>query len=167
MPAADPGTGRAGAMGRLGPVPGHAGALSAYGMAPHCRICRPRACGWLRVPRGMPARTAPEGAAGRALVGMGSPTGPQRGPRAPAGRHFLTGAAGLYGMSDPQMEKPHPVWWLAHLFFGILSGLVVYVLYKDKNPAAARFHLIGSLVIMAAITAAVMVSAVLVGVLIP
>ena len=73
----------------------------------------------------------------------------------------------MHGMSDPQMEKPHPIWWLAHLFFGILSGLVVYVLYKDKNPAAARYHLIGSLVIMAAITAAVMVSAVLVGVLIP
>ena len=45
-------------------------------------------------------------------------------------------------------EKPHPVWWLAHLFLGIISGLVVYVLYKDRNPGAARLHLIVSLVLM-------------------
>lgn len=44
-------------------------------------------------------------------------------------------------------ERPHPIWWVAHIFLCIISGLVVYVLYKDKNPAAARRHLIGSIII--------------------
>ena len=44
-------------------------------------------------------------------------------------------------------EKPHIVWWVAHIFLGVISGLVVYVLYKDKNPAAARKHLIFSVII--------------------
>lgn len=33
---------------------------------------------------------------------------------------------------------------------GVITGLVVYLLYKEKNPAAARRHLIGSVVIMIA-----------------
>lgn len=44
-------------------------------------------------------------------------------------------------------EKPHVVWWVAHVFLGVISGLVVYVLYKDKNPAAARRHLIFSVIV--------------------
>lgn len=44
-------------------------------------------------------------------------------------------------------EKPHVVWWAAHVFLGVISGLVVYVLYKDKNPAAARRHLIFSVIV--------------------
>lgn len=45
-------------------------------------------------------------------------------------------------------ERPHVIWWLAHLILGVVSGLVVYVLYKDRNIEAARRHLIGSVVIM-------------------
>ena len=44
--------------------------------------------------------------------------------------------------------KPHYIWWLAHIILGVISGLVVYILYKDRNPEAARFHLVMSLVIM-------------------
>ena len=45
-------------------------------------------------------------------------------------------------------EKPHIVWWIAHLILGVISGFVVYVLYKDRNIEAARRHLIGSVAIM-------------------
>ena len=31
---------------------------------------------------------------------------------------------------------------------GVITGLVVYLLYKEKNPTAARRHLIGSVIIM-------------------
>ena len=44
-------------------------------------------------------------------------------------------------------EKPHVAWWVAHVFLGVISRLVVYILYKDKNPAAARKHLIFSVII--------------------
>ena len=44
-------------------------------------------------------------------------------------------------------EKPSMLWWVAHVFLGVISGLVVYVLYKDKNPASARRHLIFSIII--------------------
>lgn len=44
-------------------------------------------------------------------------------------------------------EKPHSIWWIAHIFLGVISGLVVYVLYKDKNPKAAKRHLIFSILI--------------------
>ena len=40
---------------------------------------------------------------------------------------------------------PRIIWWVAHVFLGAIAGLVVYVLYK--NPAAARKHLIFSVII--------------------
>ena len=40
-------------------------------------------------------------------------------------------------------ERPHAAWWAAHAFPGAISGLVVYVPYKDKNPAASRRRLAG------------------------
>lgn len=46
-----------------------------------------------------------------------------------------------------ETEKPHPIWWVAHIFLWIISGLVVYILYKDRNAAAARRHLIWSVII--------------------
>ena len=39
------------------------------------------------------------------------------------------------------------MWWVAYVFLGVISGLVVYVLYKDKNPAAVRRHLIFSVIV--------------------
>lgn len=30
---------------------------------------------------------------------------------------------------------------------GVITGLVVYILYREKNPAAAKRHLIGSVII--------------------
>ena len=56
-------------------------------------------------------------------------------------------------MSDdsvPSAHKPHWVWWIAHFALGIISGLVVYVLYHNENPAAAKRHLILSILIWAA-----------------
>lgn len=49
-------------------------------------------------------------------------------------------------------EKPHFAWWIGHLFMGIVTGLAVYVLYKDKNPPAAKRHLIFSLVLTVVMT---------------
>lgn len=46
-----------------------------------------------------------------------------------------------------QEEKPRVIWYVAHIFLGVISGLVVYVLYKDKNPAAAKHHLVFSVLI--------------------
>ncbi len=37
-------------------------------------------------------------------------------------------------------EKPHIVWWVAHVFLGVISGLVVYILCRDKNPAVFSRH---------------------------
>ena len=60
-------------------------------------------------------------------------------------------------------ERPHIVWWVAHVFLGVISGLVVYVLYKEKNPAAARKHLIFSVIIWLVGAAASFVVTMLVG----
>ena len=43
--------------------------------------------------------------------------------------------------------EPHFAWYLAHVVLGVISGLVVYVLYKENNHAAARRHLIFSVII--------------------
>jgi len=37
-------------------------------------------------------------------------------------------------------ENPYIVWWVAHVFLGVIPGLVVYILYKDKNPAVFSHH---------------------------
>ena len=62
-------------------------------------------------------------------------------------------------------EKPHTIWWVAHLFLGVVSGLVVYILYKDKNPAAAKQHLVFSIVIWVVLVAGWTVAGLLFGIL--
>ena len=42
---------------------------------------------------------------------------------------------------------PSKWWYVGHLFFWVITGLVVYILYKDTNREAARKHLIVSLVL--------------------
>ena len=42
---------------------------------------------------------------------------------------------------------PSKWWYVGHLFFWVITGLVVYILYKDTNKEAARKHLIVSLVL--------------------
>lgn len=63
--------------------------------------------------------------------------------------------------------NPHWIWWLGHIVLGIITGLVVYVLYKDKNYAAARKHLIFSIIIWVVGTAASFVTMLLLGLLFP
>ena len=58
-------------------------------------------------------------------------------------------------------DKPHPVWWIGHFCLGVLTGLAVYLLYKDKNPEAARRHLVYSVIIhtvLAAVTFSLLVA---------
>ena len=66
-----------------------------------------------------------------------------------------TGAAGA-------APVPSKWWYVGHLFFWVITGLVVYILYKDTNKEAARKHLIVSLVL--GVVAAIVVIAVLVAV---
>lgn len=60
-------------------------------------------------------------------------------------------------------ERPHPVRWPVRVFPGVLSGLVVCVPYRDRNPAAARLHPVLSLVMLATVTAGFLTAAVVAG----
>lgn len=55
-----------------------------------------------------------------------------------------TGSAGQGG---DRLPVPSKWWYVGHLFFWVITGLVVYILYKDTNKEAARKHLIVSLVL--------------------
>ena len=76
------------------------------------------------------------------------------------------GASGGNGNSGTGAAGAAPVpskwWYVGHLFFWVITGLVVYILYKDTNKEAARKHLIVSLVL--GVVAAIVVIAVLVAV---
>ena len=60
--------------------------------------------------------------------------------------------------ADSGLPNPSRLWYLGHLFFWVITGLVCYVLYKDKNPAAARRHLLVSIVLHPAIAVALLIS---------
>ena len=42
-------------------------------------------------------------------------------------------------------RTPPKIWYVAHIFLWIISGLVCYVLWKDENRQAAKRHLLHSL----------------------
>ena len=42
-------------------------------------------------------------------------------------------------------ETPNKLWWLGHVVFWIITGLICYILWKDRNEQAARKHLIHSI----------------------
>ena len=49
-------------------------------------------------------------------------------------------------MTTPQPNKtPSKWWWIGHIFFGIITGLVCYLVWKDENLKAAKKHLIHSI----------------------
>ena len=56
-----------------------------------------------------------------------------------------TGGTGHGGNGQPPV--PSKWWYAGHAFFWVITGLVVYILYKDTNKEAARKHLIVSLVL--------------------
>ena len=43
------------------------------------------------------------------------------------------------------METPSKIWYVGHLFFWIITGLICYIIWKDRNLEAARSHLIHSI----------------------
>lgn len=47
--------------------------------------------------------------------------------------------------SNQLLEVPSKLWYLAHIFFSIITGLICYILWKDKNPKMAKKHLICSI----------------------
>ena len=70
-----------------------------------------------------------------------------------------SGHGGTAGSSSPPV--PSKWWYVGHAFFWIITGLVVYVLYKDTNKEAARRHLIVSIflgVVVAVVFVAIMVA---------
>ena len=76
-------------------------------------------------------------------------------------REGESGTAGRGGTGDTSPPVPSKFWYVAHLFLWVISGLVVYVLYKDTNRAMARRHLIVSLVlgaVVAVVFVAIMVA---------
>ena len=46
--------------------------------------------------------------------------------------------------TPPKTETPSKIWYVGHLLFWVVTGLVCYVLWKDRNLEAARKHLIHS-----------------------
>ncbi len=42
-------------------------------------------------------------------------------------------------------STPSKIWYVGHIFFWVITGLVCYILWKDKNLEAARKHLIHSI----------------------
>jgi len=40
---------------------------------------------------------------------------------------------------------PGKIWYVGHLFFWVVTGLICFVLYKDTHPKEARHHLITSI----------------------
>ncbi len=40
---------------------------------------------------------------------------------------------------------PSKLWYVGHLFFWIITGLICYILWKDRNLEAARKHLVHSI----------------------
>lgn len=68
--------------------------------------------------------------------------------------------------SSPK-PNPHWIWWFGHIILGVVSGLVVYVLYKDKNYEAAKMHLIASIIIWVVGTAASFTTMLMLGIFFP
>ena len=52
--------------------------------------------------------------------------------------------------ASPAAPWPSRWWYIAHLFLGIVGGIVVFCLYRDRNPQAARRHLIISIILTVA-----------------
>ncbi len=49
-------------------------------------------------------------------------------------------------MSIPSNERsPSKIWYVGHLFFWIITGLICYIIWKDENKQMAKKHLIHSI----------------------
>lgn len=79
---------------------------------------------------------------------------------ADGGDHGASGGSNDNSGTGAAAPVPSKWWYVGHLFFWVITGLVVYILYKDTNKEAARKHLIVSLVL--GVVAAIVVIAVLV-----
>ena len=55
----------------------------------------------------------------------------------------------------PPATRPSRMWYVGHVFFGLVSGLVCFLVWKDDNRRAANRHLVHSIWIPVAAWAAV------------
>lgn len=49
------------------------------------------------------------------------------------------------GVPASCVPRPCRFWYLAHLFFGVLSGVLCYAMWRNRNRSAAKMHLIHSI----------------------
>lgn len=56
-----------------------------------------------------------------------------------------------------QRSGPSKWWYVGHLLFWVVTGLICYVLYKDTHPREARHHLITSIWLQMVVWAVLMV----------
>ncbi len=47
--------------------------------------------------------------------------------------------------ASPAAPWPSRAWYIVHILLGVLSGIIVFVLYRHDNPRAARHHLLVSI----------------------
>ena len=49
--------------------------------------------------------------------------------------------------APPPARGPSRLWYVGHVFLGVISGLVCYLVWRDQDIKAARRHLVWSMVI--------------------
>ena len=65
--------------------------------------------------------------------------------------------------ADP--GSPSKIWYVGHAFFWVITGLICFILWEEKNPDAARRHLIHSIwigVVIPVVLSAVFMAALLI-----
>lgn len=53
------------------------------------------------------------------------------------------------------------MWWIGHVFLGLITGIICYIAWKDDNKKAAKKHLVWSLIIMIVVWSGMTVSAII------
>lgn len=51
---------------------------------------------------------------------------------------------GIDTSNDMNTEYPNKIWWVGHVFFWLITGIICYFVWKNRNIKAARRHLIHS-----------------------
>ncbi len=58
-------------------------------------------------------------------------------------------------MSREVTRSPSKMWYIAHVFFWVVTGIICYIVWKDDNRQMAKKHLIVSLWMPAAVWIAI------------
>lgn len=66
-----------------------------------------------------------------------------------------------------KQEGPSKWWYLGHIFFWVITGLICYLIYKDTNRPAAKKHLIHSIWVTFAVWIPITILFAILGFLVP